>query len=96
MQVNAEGKPTALCRMCWEREQRATPARECDHLINKAKADAHDMVRLPSGERVHFNDTRNMQSLCIPCHEAKTAQEAAGAQGRRVKQTIGEDGWPVE
>lgn len=32
----------------------------------------------------------NLQGLCIPCHEAKTAQDA----GRQLK-SYGGDGWPV-
>jgi len=30
------------------------------------------------------------QVLCVPCHEAKTAED----MGHRVKATISEDGWP--
>lgn len=33
----------------------------------------------------------NLQVLCIPCHEAKTAQDL----GTTFRPRIGADGWPV-
>ena len=32
----------------------------------------------------------NIRCLCHPCHEKRTAEQF----GHRIKQTIGEDGWP--
>jgi 5-methylcytosine-specific restriction protein A len=46
------------------------------------------------------NDPTNLQPLCQPCHDLKTAQESARARGARVptsvraKPTTGADGWP--
>lgn len=34
----------------------------------------------------------NLEVLCRPCHEAKTTRDS----GRRVRPTIGVDGWPTE
>ena len=42
-----------------------------DHITPKAKGGS--------------DDEGNLQSLCKPCHEAKTTAEAAEAQGRTVK-----------
>lgn len=46
------------------------------------------------------NDRENLGGMCQPCHDLKTAEEAARGQGRdaptvRVRQEIGPDGWPV-
>jgi len=38
------------------------------------------------------DDLGNLQPLCKPCHKAKSAADA----GRRPKQRIGVDGWPIE
>jgi 5-methylcytosine-specific restriction protein A len=37
------------------------------------------------------DDPDNLQCICGPCHVEKTAAD----EGRRVKPTIGPDGWPV-
>lgn len=37
------------------------------------------------------NDYDNLRALCNPCHDAKTEHD----KGRKSKQQIGEDGWPV-
>jgi 5-methylcytosine-specific restriction protein A len=72
-----------LCQPC-QRKGRVTPAKECDHITPKAKGGTDALC--------------NLQAICIPCHKAKTEQEAAEAQNRahRPKVTIGLDGWPVE
>jgi 5-methylcytosine-specific restriction enzyme A len=69
-----------LCQPC-QREGRVTPATAVDHIIPKAKGGT--------------GDDYNLQSICDACHDAKTASEAAEAQGRKLKRQIGEDGWPV-
>lgn len=43
---------------------RITPAREVDHRINKASGGT--------------DDPDNLQSLCRPCHDAKTERETIG------------------
>lgn len=95
MQVNADGRPTALCRECLEREGRPTPATDCDHIIPKHKADPMGMVYL-GGDLIDVESIKNKQPLCRACHKAKTAREAVEASGGRVRPTIGVDGWPVE
>lgn len=69
-----------LCQPC-KREDKATPAREVDHITPKAEGGT--------------DDAANLQAICIPCHRAKTQAEGARAQGRRVRRQIGVDGWPV-
>ena len=72
-----------LCQIC-ARSGRVTPATEVDHIIPKAKGGADTL--------------ENTQSACTPCHRAKTATEAAEAQGRKVRQRrrIGLDGYPLD
>ena len=72
-----------LCQPC-QREGRATPAREVDHITPKHKGGTDDLG--------------NLQSICTDCHKAKTAQESAGAQGRthRRKRRVGLDGYPID
>ena len=53
----------------------------CDHKVPTSKGGTDDMG--------------NLQWLCVPCHDAKTERESAEAQGRKVKASIGEDGWPI-
>ena len=72
-----------LCQPC-KREGRATPAREVDHITPKAKGGTEALD--------------NLQSICKPCHAAKTEREAAEAQGRthRRKTRVGLDGYPID
>lgn len=71
-----------LCVTCLTKG-RVSSATSVDHVVPKAKGGTDE----PS----------NLQSVCSPCHTAKSLQEAAEAQGReyRKKQSIGKDGWPV-
>lgn len=79
-----------FCRLCTERGAITIASRSivCDHIT--ALADGGT------------NDRSNLQGLCGACHDEKTAEEAARAQGRaapaqvRRTQVIGADGWPVE
>ena len=70
-----------LCQQCL-RDGRPTPLKvrpydhAVDHIIPKAKGGT--------------DDPDNLQSLCAPCHDAKSAAEATFG---RAKQTIGADGW---
>lgn len=69
-----------LCQPCMM-TGRATEAVAVDHITPKALGGN--------------DDPANLQSICGPCHEAKTAKEAAEAQGRKYRLTIGADGWPI-
>ena len=74
-------RDNGLCLTCLA-QGRPTPATQVDHITPKAKGgtDDHD----------------NLASICTPCHEAKTAREAAEAQGRKADRvTYDEAGWPV-
>lgn len=69
-----------LCQPC-QRKGRITPATEVDHITPKSRGGTDDLGQL--------------QAICRECHQAKTETESAEAQGRRIKPSIGEDGWPV-
>ncbi|MCC7269314.1 MAG: HNH endonuclease [Rhodocyclaceae bacterium] len=56
-----------LCQPCLK-AGRVTPARQVDHVISKAEGGT--------------DDEDNLQAICMACHKAKTAREAA--QGRGV------------
>ena len=49
-----------LCQPCLKRDL-ITPATQVDHIINKASGGT--------------DDDANLQSICKPCHDAKTARE---------------------
>ena len=68
-----------LCQPC-KKAGIITPAKECDHIIPKAKGGT--------------DDPANLQAICIPCHNAKTQDEAKAAQGSTYR-IIGIDGWPL-
>lgn len=71
-----------LCQECL-REGRLTPLcvkprdHAVDHIETKAKGGTDAMT--------------NLQSLCAPCHDRKTARD----EGRRVRRVMGADGWPL-
>lgn len=57
--------------------KRVTDTLEIDHIIPLHKG----------GKDVD----QNCQSLCVPCHQAKSFRE----KGHKERQAIGVDGWPV-
>ena len=63
-----------LCQPCLSKG-RPTPATEVDHIDPKAQ-DGSD-------------DYENLQSICTPCHKAKTQAETSR------KTRFGADGWPI-
>lgn len=65
-----------LCQPCL-RAGRVTSATQVDHIKPKAKGGT--------------DDEGNLQAICTPCHEAKTATD----NGCKVRLMIGSDGWPV-
>jgi 5-methylcytosine-specific restriction protein A len=65
-----------LCCHC-EAKGRTAIAIQVDHITPLAKGGA--------------DDESNFQSLCVSCHDAKTAQD----MGRKVKVQIGQDGYPI-
>lgn len=72
-----------LCHRC-EQKGRVEIAVQVDHIASTAKA-------LAAGQQPDHSDA-NLMSLCLRCHERKTLTE----QGKRVRPTIGLDGWPVD
>lgn len=75
-----------LCQAC-KKNSRVTIATEVDHIIGKAKA------KTLRWSQERMDAPGNLQSLCKPCHDAKTQED----QGKllRPRVTIGADGWPV-
>lgn len=67
-----------LCQPCLAID-RTELATEVDHIIPKAKGGTDAL--------------ENLQAICRPCHERKTAHENGRTYRERV--TIGDDGWPV-
>lgn len=74
-----------LCYLCLAKTPpQYTPATIADHKTAKAEGGT--------------DDRDNYGGACKPCHDAKTAQEAARAQGRSPslpRPPIGIDGWPL-
>jgi len=61
---------------------RYTPSKIADHIKPKAEGGT--------------DERENYQGATEPCHDAKTAEEVAGAQGRvapRKRVEVGLDGW---
>ncbi|WP_429267487.1 HNH endonuclease [Paraburkholderia sp. EB58] len=56
-----------LCQPCL-RARRVTRATQVDHIRSKAEGGT--------------DDESNLQSICVPCHKAKTARESARARTR--------------
>lgn len=75
-----------LCQEC-KRQGRITQGKDVDHKVSKAKA-AQMGWREDQTESV-----ANLEYLCVPCHEAKSARETGRTY--RPKVQIGLDGWPV-
>lgn len=71
------GRDGGLCQVC-AREGKVTLATQVDHIKPKAKGGS--------------DDPDNLQAICVPCHEAKTAAD----EGRTIRRQVGLDGWPVE
>lgn len=69
-----------LCQPCLK-TGRPTPATEVDHITPKAKGGT--------------DDDNNLQAICHPCHAAKTKVEIAQAQGRKVRLTYNDAGFPA-
>ncbi len=67
-----------LCLPC-KRLGRITAAREVDHIVRKKDASEPDRID-------------GLQSICTPCHKAKTLKENGVVQ----RPWIGLDGFPVD
>lgn len=76
-----------LCQPCL-RVDRVTAGRQVDHIMPKAEADKRGWTRAQQ------DDLSNLQCICDPCHDAKTARD--NGKVWRPKQVIGLDGWPIE
>lgn len=76
-----------LCQVCLGKN-RVAVARAVDHVTPKAEA---KRLRWSQARTDHPN---NLQAICDPCHDEKSAVETGRAY--RPKVEIGEDGWPIE
>ena len=76
LRVAALERDKHLCQPC-RAKGRVTPATEVDHVLRKRDGGTDDMT--------------NLQSICSPCHTAKTAAENGG----RPKPAITAEGWPA-
>lgn len=86
LRAQALGRDKYLCQPCLQ-TNRVTPATQVDHKQARAAGGTDDLD--------------NLQSICGPCHDAKTAKEAAQAQGRTYKPRLAFDGrgnpiWPAD
>lgn len=68
-----------LCQQC-KRAGRIQAGNHVDHIKPKAQGGS--------------DDEGNLETLCRPCHEAKTAAE--NGRPLRRQATIGLDGWPIQ
>lgn len=66
-----------ICQHCLQRDGRYVPAEQVDHKV--PFGGKSDPLRL---------DLNNLQSLCVPCHSLKTANEDGGF-GRANKEQHG-------
>lgn len=55
-----------LCQVCLE-ESKLRPAKQVDHKVPKAEGGT--------------DEDNNLQAICVPCHQAKTAAEARRGRG---------------
>ncbi len=62
-------RDAGLCVPC-RTAGRVTPATEVDHVVNRARGGT--------------DDPANLQSICMACHNAKTARESAGSRTYRL------------
>lgn len=76
LRAQAMRRDMYLCQPC-KRAGRVTPASAVDHIMPKAKGGADDLA--------------NLQSICGPCHDDKTAAD----EGRKRARKVGLDGYPL-
>lgn len=75
-----KARDNGLCQPCM-RQGLVRLGSEVDHIKPKCEGGTDDL--------------QNLQFICDQCHMAKTAAEAARAQGRREVRIIGLDGFPT-
>lgn len=81
MRKQAMDRDDWLCQPC-RKIGRVTAAKECDHIKPKAEGGTDDLS--------------NLQAICSACHREKIRDESARAQGRKPRQALGTDGWPID
>ena len=80
-------RDSGLCQACL-REDRVTAGKEVDHIVPKAEAARRGWTQAQT------DDPGNLELLCTPCHERKTARDNGKAY--RPKIQFGPDGWPID
>lgn len=68
LRAKALERDKGLCQQCL-RDGRTVVAKDVDHIVPKHRGGTDDLG--------------NLQSLCSPCHQAKTAREGKAARGSR-------------
>lgn len=83
LRVRILARDAYSCVPCRERDGAIRPAHAVDHIVPKSQGGTDAMS--------------NLQAICTDCHQQKTLEEAAAAQGRtyRPKPRVGLDGWPA-
>lgn len=76
-----------LCQAC-KRNGRVAVGKSVDHIVSKAKA-----AKL-GWTQAQTDAVSNLEYLCKPCHDRKSAEEVGKAYRPPVR--YGEDGWPIE
>ena len=76
-----------LCQACLAKGW-VTVGREVDHRVSKAEAAKRGWTK------AQVDSVDNLQLLCKPCHDHKTATENGRTYHPRVQ--VGEDGWPLD
>lgn len=66
-----------LCQPCL-RKGKPVVARQVDHIVNKARGGT--------------DEDANLQAICKPCHDEKSAEERGF---KSTKPQVGDDGWPI-
>lgn len=77
-----------MCEEC-ARQGRVTQGKDVDHIVSRARA------KVLGWSETKTEAMSNLQYLCKPHHEQKTAEET-GRTYREPKPAIGLDGWPIE
>jgi 5-methylcytosine-specific restriction enzyme A len=77
-----------LCQPCLE-AGRVRRYRDVDHVVPKAEAAKRGW------SQAKIDAPENLQCICGPCHDEKTARENGRAY-RAPRPRIGLDGWPEE
>lgn len=79
----------------WDKLRKLILARDkhlCQPCLRKGRIHSANQVdHIVPKAKGGTDDPDNLQAICKPCHVEKTLAD----EGKRLKPTIGADGWPV-